>query len=37
MHPVPIVHGCTIAEYANMINGELWLKNKVKCKVKNET
>jgi uncharacterized protein YbbC (DUF1343 family) len=35
MHPVPIVHGCTIAEYANMINGELWLKNKVKCKVKN--
>ena len=35
MHPVPIVHGCTIAEYANMINGELWLKNKVKCRVKN--
>lgn len=35
MHPVPIVHGCTVAEYANMINGELWLKNTLKCKVKN--
>ncbi|MFY8019812.1 MAG: exo-beta-N-acetylmuramidase NamZ domain-containing protein [Bacteroidia bacterium] len=34
MHPVPIVHGCTIAEYAGMINGESWLKNKMKCKIK---
>jgi uncharacterized protein YbbC (DUF1343 family) len=34
MHPVPIVHGMTIAEYAQMINGEGWLKNKVKCKLK---
>lgn len=33
MHPVPVVHGCTIAEYAYMINGEGWLKNKVKCKL----
>ena len=33
MHPVPIVHGMTIAEYAQMINGEGWLKNKVKCKL----
>lgn len=33
MHPVPVVHGCTIAEYAQMINGENWLKNKVKCKL----
>jgi len=34
MHPVPLVHGMTIAEYATMINGEGWLKNKVKCKLK---
>lgn len=26
MHPVPIVHGMTIAEYARMINGEGWLE-----------
>lgn len=31
MHPIPIVHGMTIGEYAKMINGEGWLKNKVKC------
>lgn len=31
LHPVPIVYGMTIAEYAKMINGEGWLKNKVKC------
>ena len=31
MHPVPVVHGMTIGEYAAMINGEGWLKNKVKC------
>ncbi len=28
MHPVPIVHGMTIGEYANMINGENWISNK---------
>ena len=33
MHPVPIVHGMTIAEYAQMINGEAWLKNEIKCKL----
>jgi len=27
MHPVPILHGMTIGEYAQMINGEKWLKN----------
>ncbi len=27
MHPVPIVHGMTIAEYAQMINGQNWLPN----------
>jgi uncharacterized protein YbbC (DUF1343 family) len=31
MHPVPIVHGMTIGEYAQMINGEGWLENGVKC------
>jgi uncharacterized protein YbbC (DUF1343 family) len=34
MHPIPITHGMTIAEYAQMINGEGWLKNHVKCKLK---
>jgi uncharacterized protein YbbC (DUF1343 family) len=33
MHPVPICHGMTIGEYAQMINGEGWLKNGVKCKL----
>ena len=31
MHPVPIVHGMSIGEYAKMINGEGWLKDSVKC------
>ena len=31
MHPVPIVHGMTIGEYAKMINGEKWLKDGVEC------
>ncbi|HNV99510.1 MAG TPA: DUF1343 domain-containing protein [Chitinophagales bacterium] len=31
MHPVPIVHGMTIGEYAQMINGEGWLSQKIKC------
>jgi uncharacterized protein YbbC (DUF1343 family) len=31
MHPIPIVHGMTIAEYAQMINGEKWLKDSVQC------
>ena len=25
MHPIPVAHGLTIAEYAKMINGEGWL------------
>ena len=33
MHPIPVVHGLTIGEIAQMINGEGWLKNKVKCKI----
>ena len=31
MHPVPIVYGLTIGEYATMINGEHWLKNGIQC------
>ena len=31
MHPVPVVHGMTIGEYANMINGEKWLNNMIQC------
>jgi len=33
MHPVPILHGMTIGEYAKMINGEKWLKNEIQCKL----
>jgi uncharacterized protein YbbC (DUF1343 family) len=31
MHTVPIVHGLTIGEYAQMINGEKWLENSLVC------
>ncbi|MFZ1748671.1 MAG: DUF1343 domain-containing protein, partial [Saprospiraceae bacterium] len=31
MHPVPIVYGMTIGEYAQMINGEGWLSGHAKC------
>ena len=34
MHPIPIVHGMTIGEYAQMINGEKWLKDSVECDLK---
>ncbi len=33
MHTIPLVHGMTIAEYAQMINGEKWLKNGVTCEL----
>lgn len=33
MHPVPIVHGMTVGEYAMMVNGEKWLSNGVMCKL----
>lgn len=33
MHPVPLVHGMTIGEYAQMINGQKWLKKGVQCKI----
>lgn len=31
MHPVPVVYGMTIGEYAQMINGEGWLQSGEKC------
>ncbi len=34
MHPVPIVHGLTIGEYATMINGQKWLNNGNICSLK---
>ncbi|WP_338378910.1 DUF1343 domain-containing protein [uncultured Flavobacterium sp.] len=34
MHQIPVLHGMTIGEYAQMINGESWLKNNVKCDLK---
>ncbi len=34
MHPIPVVHGLTVGELAQMINGERWLKNKLKCDLK---
>jgi uncharacterized protein YbbC (DUF1343 family) len=33
-NPIPITHGLTIAEYAQMLNGEGWMANKIKCKIK---
>ncbi len=29
--PVPVVHGMTVGEYAEMLNGEGWLKNGLRC------
>jgi len=34
MHPIPLVHGMTIGEYAQMINGEQWLTNGIQCDIK---
>jgi uncharacterized protein YbbC (DUF1343 family) len=31
MHPVPVLYGMTIGEYAQMINGEKWLKEEIQC------
>lgn len=34
MHPIPVLHGMTIGEYAKMINGEKWLTNGIQCNLK---
>ncbi len=31
LNPVPVVHGCTVGELAQMINGEGWLSENRKC------
>ena len=33
MHPVPVVYGMTIGEYALMINGECWLSDSLSCEL----
>ncbi len=33
LHHIPIVYGMTCGEYAQMVNGESWLKDSVKCKL----
>ena len=33
MHPIPLIHGMTIGEYAQMINGEMWLNNNIQCDI----
>ncbi len=33
MDPIPITHGMTIGEFAQMINGEGWLEGKKKCEL----
>ncbi|HEY6954997.1 MAG TPA: DUF1343 domain-containing protein, partial [Flavisolibacter sp.] len=32
--PIPITHGMTIGEFAQMINGEGWLSGKIKCDIR---
>jgi uncharacterized protein YbbC (DUF1343 family) len=33
MHPIPVVHGLTIGELAQMINGQKWLANGIQCNI----
>ena len=33
LDPIPVVHGCTIGEYAKMVNGENWHKADMRCKL----
>ncbi|MFM2230771.1 MAG: hypothetical protein RL607_2029 [Bacteroidota bacterium] len=33
MHTIPVLHGMTIGEYAQMINGEKWLKEGKQCEL----
>lgn len=33
MHLIPVLHGMTIGEYGQMINGEKWLKNGIQCEL----
>ncbi len=33
LHPIPTVHGMTVAEYAQMVNGQGWLGDGLKCEL----
>ena len=33
MHPIPLIHGMTMGEYAKMINGEAWLNDGITCQI----
>ncbi len=33
LHPVPVVYGMTIGEYAQMVNGEGWMKDGIHCEL----
>ena len=34
MHEIPVVHGMTVGEYAQMVNAEGWLTKGMQCKLK---
>jgi len=34
LHPIPVVHGMTVGEYAQMVNGEGWLPSGKTCEIK---
>ena len=33
MHPIPVLHGCTVGYLGQMINGEGWLKDGLRCEL----
>ncbi|NDV70192.1 exo-beta-N-acetylmuramidase NamZ domain-containing protein [Dysgonomonas sp. 25] len=33
VHPIPVLHGLTVAELAKMIEGESWLKDNLQCEI----
>lgn len=33
MQPIPVVHGMTVGEYAQLLNGEHWLSNHLQCQL----
>ena len=34
LNPIPVVHGCTMGELAQMMNGEGWLAEKIQCELR---
>ncbi|MFW5778088.1 MAG: exo-beta-N-acetylmuramidase NamZ domain-containing protein [Bacteroidota bacterium] len=33
LHPIPVLHGMTVGEYAQMVNGQGWLENQRTCEI----